>query len=218
MGWNTAIDAYCERVDPSFWAEPVNAFTNFAFLLAAGVAFRAARREDRIDPAIGLLVALMVAIGIGSFLFHTVATRWAALADTTPITLFILTYFVLIMRRGFGLRWLWALAFGLAFLPASAAIQVLARALVGGLLGGSTGYLPALLALLVCGGLLLWQGWPGGRGLLLGAALFAVSLTFRTLDRPLCDLLPLGTHFVWHLLNGSLLGWLVYVMTRMRPV
>ena len=26
------IDIYCERLDPSFWAEPINALTNLAFI------------------------------------------------------------------------------------------------------------------------------------------------------------------------------------------
>ena len=29
------IDAYCERTSAAYWAEPVNAVTNLAFLLAA---------------------------------------------------------------------------------------------------------------------------------------------------------------------------------------
>ena len=37
---------------------------------------------------------------------------------------------------------------------------------------------------------------------------FALSLGFRTLDAPLCGTLPLGTHFLWHLLNGLML-WLL---------
>lgn len=216
-GWHTPIDAYCERLDPGFWAEPVNAITNASFLLAALVAFRFARQRDGLDPAVGLLLMLMIAIGVGSFLFHTVATRWARLADTLPITLFIVSYLVLTLRRGFGLAWPWAAVLGLAFLPLSGVLGGAARALTGGALGGSTGYLPALLALVVCGGLLQRRGNAAGRALLLAAALFLVSLTFRTLDQPLCPVFPLGTHFAWHLLNGVLLGYLAYTMAIMRP-
>lgn len=214
-GWSAQIDAYCERIDPSFWAEPVNALTNLAFLLAAALAFHSARRAGGLEPGIGLLLTLMVAIGLGSFLFHTFATRWAALADVLPITLFILSYLILTLRRGFGLGWIWAGLLGLGFLPLSAAISGGARVLTGGALGGSSGYLPALLALVVCGLLLRRRNDVASRDLLTAAVLFLVSLTFRTLDRPLCDALPLGTHFVWHLLNGLLLGYLVHVMTRM---
>ena len=33
MGWARQIDAYCERLGPEFWAEPVNAVTNAGFVL-----------------------------------------------------------------------------------------------------------------------------------------------------------------------------------------
>jgi hypothetical protein len=50
-----------------------------------------------------------------------------------------------------------------------------------------------------------------GRNILFVAlGLFAVSLTFRTLDNAVCDTLPLGTHFLWHVLNGCVL----YLTTR----
>lgn len=35
MDWRSHIDAYCERIDPGFWSEPINALTNLAFLVAA---------------------------------------------------------------------------------------------------------------------------------------------------------------------------------------
>jgi hypothetical protein len=38
VNWSTPIDLYCERTDASFWAEPANALTNAAFLIAAAAA------------------------------------------------------------------------------------------------------------------------------------------------------------------------------------
>ncbi|MCH2417867.1 MAG: hypothetical protein MK222_03920, partial [Candidatus Poseidoniia archaeon] len=32
--WFEAIDNYCERTDASLWAEPLNAFSNLAFIAA----------------------------------------------------------------------------------------------------------------------------------------------------------------------------------------
>ncbi len=216
-GWHASVDGYCERLDSSFWAEPVNAITNLSFVLAATIAFRSITSHRSLDPAAGMLLALVLAIGIGSFLFHTFATRWAALADTTPIMVFILLYLTLILRRGFGLRWPWAILIGLLFLPLSIAIISGTRMITGGLLGGSSGYLPALGALSVSGLLLRRRNADMGHALLLAAALFLISLTFRTLDEPLCNLAPLGTHFVWHILNGILLGYLVVTLAVMRP-
>lgn len=36
----TPVDIYCERLGPSFWAEPFNAVTNASFLIAAWFAWR----------------------------------------------------------------------------------------------------------------------------------------------------------------------------------
>ena len=64
---------YCERgFDPGFWAEPLNAITNAAFIIAAAMAtmmwLRIPAAERRWVDAWLLLV--LYAIGIGSFLLH----------------------------------------------------------------------------------------------------------------------------------------------------
>jgi hypothetical protein len=208
------IDIYCERTEAAFWAEPINALTNAAFLLAAIIVFVRLRQKGALEPGAMVLLAILAAIGVGSFLFHTFATRWAALADTLPILLFILAYLALTLRRAFGLSWLLSGALTMAFVPASAGIGFLGREALGGFLGSSTGYLPAFLALLVSGGILAAREHSAGRALLLGAGLFAISLTFRTLDEPLCDLIPLGTHFLWHICNAALLGFLIHSLPQ----
>ncbi len=214
MDWTRQLDGYCERLGPEFWAEPVNAVTNLAFIVAAVVGWRAFRRRGGDDLAVAWLVVVVTAVGIGSFLFHTVATVWAALADVLPITIFILSYLALVLRRGFALPWWAALGLTVVFLPVSTAVEAGVGALAGDALGGSEGYLPALAALVVCGAWLAGRDHALGRALLVAAGLFAVSLTFRTLDMPLCPVFPLGTHFLWHLLNGLLLGWLILALVR----
>ena len=115
MDWTAQIDAYCERTDAGYWSEPLNAVTNAAFLVAAFVMWRRVRRQGLALPLV--LVGLLAAIGIGSYLFHTHATRWAATADTTPIGLFILTYLYAANRHFWG--WpVWASLLGTAaFFP-----------------------------------------------------------------------------------------------------
>ena len=90
MDWSAQIDSYCERLGPGFWAEPVNAVSNAAFLIAAFILWRKLRGQG-LPLAMGL-VGILAAIGIGSFLFHSFATRWAALADVLPILIYILVY------------------------------------------------------------------------------------------------------------------------------
>src|SRR5258707_12550767 len=99
MNGSMPIDLYCERTDASLWAEPANALTNAAFLIAAAAAFLLWRRAGGRDwPALALIV-VVVAVGLGSFTFHTVATRGAMLADVTPIAIFIYGYLLLALRR-----------------------------------------------------------------------------------------------------------------------
>jgi hypothetical protein len=207
--WSTPVDLYCERVDPSFWAEPLNALSNLSFLIAAWLAFRD-WRAARGEPAVLVLILLTGLIGIGSFAFHTVATRGASLADTIPIALFIYGYLLWALRRLFRVGWPWALLMVAAF---AGSAQAFAGMVPRELLNGSHAYLPAFAALAAVGW--LKQRERAGRIMLGAAAVLAVSLAFRTLDLQVCDALPLGTHFLWHLLNGLVL----YLLLRaaMQP-
>lgn len=215
MDWTRTFDNYCERLGPGFWAEPLNAVTNLAFILAAVVALRAAWHKDRLDWPLAVLIAVTVMVGVGSFLFHTYATLWALLADVIPIQLFIIVYFALAMRRFAGLSWWLSVTLTVAFVAGSFAGGDALSAAVGDRLNGSEGYLPPLAALVLVGIILVAAGRKAqGDALVIASAIFAVSLTFRTLDRAVCDVVPVGTHFLWHTLNGVLLGWLLVAMIR----
>ena len=213
MGWTAPIDAYCERTGPEIWSEPANALTNAAFLAAALLAFLRWRRAGGGDRPALALIALVGVIGVGSALFHTLANRWSSLADVLPITAFISAYFALALRRFVGLSARLTLAATLVFLAASAVLAPLAEPL----LGSSSGYLPALLALGGIGGWLVGRRHGAGDTLLLAGGVFAVSLLFRTLDGPVCARLPLGTHFAWHLLNALTLWLLLGAVLRSPP-
>ena len=206
MDWNRILDGYCERLgtDPNLWGEPVNAVTNAAFLVAAGWALREAVRAERFDWSAGLLCANVAAIGIGSFLFHTFATPWAELADVIPIRSMILLYFGLVLRRACGLNWYGAAALALAFLPLSAAFTYLMQGTP--LEGDNAGYIAAW-ALIAGNGAVLWKlDHPLAGWLIAGAGIFAASIFFRMIDEAVCAAFPPGTHFLWHILNGTLLG------------
>lgn len=207
---NQGLDLYCERTGPEFWSEPLNAVTNAAFLLAAVFAFLAWRRRP-VDVPVLLLIGLIAVIGIGSFLFHTYATRWAVIADTAPITLFIFGYFFLAMRRFFQL----GLIVSFVLLAAFVAGSVASVPLLAIVFGGSAGYVPALVCLVVVGVLLLATNRPRGPGLLAAGGIFALSLGFRMLDAPVCAAFPLGSHFMWHILNALLLY--VLAVTALTP-
>lgn len=213
MDWFAPIDAYCERGSAALWAEPVNALTNAAFLVAALVMARRLRGGQRL-PLAWAMVAVLAAIGIGSFLFHTWANRLTALLDVAAILAFILLYVFAATRDMLGARPWVAAAAVVAFVPYAAVMVPLFRWVPG--LGASAGYAPVALLILLYAAALRGRAPQAARGLALGAGILIASLTFRTLDQPLCDVFPLGTHFLWHILNGTMLGWMIEVYRRHR--
>jgi hypothetical protein len=208
MDWSTPIDLYCERTDASFWAEPANALTNAAFLVAAVMALVAWRREGGRDwPALALIV-VVAAVGCGSFAFHTVATRAAMLADVIPIAIFIYGYLLLALRRFLCLPAGVAVAMVVVYALGAQALSWLAPPPA---LNGSLGYLPALVAMIVMARVTHGRT---RRGLELAVLLFAVSLAMRTIDIAACEIFSLGTHFVWHMLNAVVLHVLLRTAIR----
>lgn len=94
------VDLYCERLSPAFWAEPVNALSNLGFIVAAYCAWRLLKsRGMRTSSTAGILALMIAVIGIGSFLFHTVAVRWALLADVIPISLYQVLFLAFYLRQ-----------------------------------------------------------------------------------------------------------------------
>lgn len=207
MDWAATVDAYCERLDAGFWAEPLNAVTNLSFLIAAVVMAWRLRGSGLVKA--WLLVAILTAIGVGSFLFHTFATRWAGLADTLPIALFLFAHTYATARDILGLaRWK-AVAVMFGFIPFAALLYPVLDLLP--LFGSSTAYVPVLL----------WIGLfafltprRASRDFGVAFVILALSLIARSLDEPLCATIPFGTHFLWHILNGVLLGWLIETYRR----
>lgn len=211
---------YCERIGDHLWGEPWNAVTNGAFLLAAFAAFLLWRRAGGRDRPALVLILLVAAIGIGSFLFHTMPQPWTLAADVVPIQLFAFSYFGLALTRFVRLGWVATGLGTLAFVAFALSLSWgLAPVLPPGL-RGSAGYGAFLLGLAGMAGM-LWrrQGFTNtARLIALAGLVFALSLTFRTLDRPLCDVIPPGTHWLWHLLNATVLYLLLRAAILQGPV
>ena len=193
------IDIYCERTGPEFWSEPVNAITNAAFLIAAALAYFAARRSGEVKPATYTLITLIAAIGIGSFLFHTFAVTWAKFADVIPIILFQLLFIWVYTRDQIS----WGVGKTLILIGGFFGLSVLSGLMPYDWFNGSQGYAPALIFLI---GFAIHQIKAQQRyELLIAACVFITSLTFRTIDMYVCEALPLGVHFLWHILNAVVL-------------
>ncbi len=240
MNWNAYVDAYCERLMPGFWDEPLNAVSNLAFWLTAWLVWRVWRADFKPKqlPAqvfiaqaatnsvarrwdINTLLALQVLIGAGSFAFHTFATRWAGALDVLFIALYLHFYLAVYAHRVQAVRWPMAWLGVLAFLALSQTFALLWGQLAGTLggtlltrAGAASGYLGAWSVLLLLVAHSAVKKLPFAKLLAAAAAVFAVSLTLRQLDTPLCSDWRWGTHFAWHLLNATTLGLTSWAMVR----
>jgi Ceramidase len=209
------LDAYCERTGPGLWDEPLNAVTNLAFIMAGSLALRLWRTRPGLNVRNGwdllLLIALLFAIGIGSTLWHTFATRWAEAADTIPILLFINVFLLAFLVRLAGLRWLGTLFFFALFQFVN---RWVASAFPRDLLNGSIFYGPTWATLLVMTIVLAARKHPAARDFALATGVFTVSLIFRTIDEAICPAVPTGTHFLWHVCNAIVLYLLLAALIR----
>ncbi|MEH6627012.1 MAG: ceramidase domain-containing protein [Motiliproteus sp.] len=199
------IDLYCERLSPGLLAEPLNASTNVAFLIAAWCCWKLASKESDTGLLIHLLVVLVAIIGVGSGLFHTFANGWSQLADVIPIMLFQLCFLAIYCRQVLALRWITLVGALLAFVAAGVLMGQFKH-----FLNGSVVYLPAFAAMLVLGICHYRLGLRNPTIVLWAALLFLVSLSFRSLDLWICSDFEMGTHFLWHLCNG----WLLYLLMK----
>ncbi len=194
--WFDSVDMYCERLDPSFWAEPLNAISNLSFIVAGFLLWRLR------TPRSNLIATLVILIGLGSFSFHTFANRLTGLIDTLVIAIYLVTFAFLIPKQ-------WSrksirIQLGSTLLLI---ITIVLTQLLMNLLNPSAPWLPpgmylgAWLALLVYAIVTQYSNKSAARFLWLAVIVFPFSLLSRQVDTPLCEITS-GTHWLWHLLNG----------------
>jgi hypothetical protein len=212
------VDSYCERTAPGLWGEPANAASNLAFLVASGLLLWLLAGQRRPVPvSVWLLPVLLGVVGLCSLSFHTFANRLTENLDSLSILAFILVALVVLTHWMWRVRWRWAWLTAPAYFGFSLGLNA-ALVAIGGEDAALGGYLPALVGLVLFG-LALRLTAPAdavrfGTWQLVAAGVFALSLTLRTLDEPLCGELPLGTHFLWHCLNATVLFIVSYAVLR----
>jgi Ceramidase len=191
------MDAYCERVGMGVFAEPLNAVSNISFLLAALAAWVLATRTGALSSGVRVLIALGATVGIGSILWHTYPNMLTLILDIVPILIFICWFIWLYTRNVIRMRSVLAGVSVAAFLVATFLVFPLS-----GVLHGALVYSPGLIVTLVLGLFHAREQTVARFTLLAAAGVYLAALFFRTIDNEVCPVLPIGTHFLWHLLIG----------------
>ena len=217
------IDAYCERLGPGLWVEPVNVFTNLAFIVVGILLLRLLingqdlRMRSKWD--LWLLVACIFLMGIGSTLWHLYAASWAQLADLLPITLLINVFLLSFLLRVARMQVWQVVGLFLTFHIFSLGVI---KPFPEDFLNGSIFYVPTWTALWAIVIYLSKSHHPLAKSYLSATLVFSVSIVLRSLDLEVCEYFPTGTHFIWHLLNAVVLyllvgGLILPVQNKERP-
>lgn len=210
------LDFYCERTSEDFWAEPMNAWTNIGFIIAGTWALWKWLRLQKQNPAQTrrrplIMACLLILVGIGSFAFHTFADNRTYFGDLIPIFIFTSTYLYHSSRR--------YLLYSVPLSSAILTVCILSMAAIEAkvpkdFLGhnGSLLYAPPLILLFFYASQMRKLRDPHWSKLYFAAAFtFLTALFFRTMDMHICESFPIGTHFIWHSLNGICLGILIWI-------
>jgi len=204
---------YCETaLNPlgTFPAEPVNAISSFVPAILGILALVYLIRGGNRNPVAYTLAVLTLLTGLGSVAWHSMRTPTTLLIDWLPgaIYFLILVFFWAKYAAGryLSIGLLVALAILVFFIPfvvinqyrliIIAALAIVALALVFG----------------------TWQrqreafAWAAA---MVGSAIIAVAM--RTLDLNMCDVIPVGTHFFWHIFLGVAAYAGVRMIVRLGP-
>lgn len=205
----------CERSALGLWAEPLNVLSSFAFIVVAIAIFRHYRRHEDLQGKwiwdIHFLTVLCFVIGVNSVVFHSHPTPTTELMDTIPIVMFIMIYFWSVLYRIGRTTLFQALICFTAFLGFS---HILVAQFPHSL-NDSIGYLSSMIALIMIAVHLHLRARPSSSHFLFASLIGVISLTCRIIDRELCDITHgLGTHFLWHTLNSTLLYILLKQLIR----
>ncbi len=197
------IDQYCERLAPGLLAEPLNLYSNLSFIIFACLGFYEIQTSTLTQPekrSWSIAAGIVFMVGIGSALFHSFATVWAKYADVTPIAILLFTFIGMHVRVSLKLSWWKTLAALVGFLALTAGAAVVVDPK---LVNGSNQYFGTTIALFVMGGDCWRRKFKTSQYCFFAAGgTFILSLVFRSIDLKICAAWPLGTHFLWHMLNG----------------
>jgi hypothetical protein len=195
---------YCETLSalsaPSvtFPIEPANAVSN-AVIVLFGLAsmYTVARRTPRAYD-LYIVAALLIACGIGSGIWHGFRDGTALFWEVRAGLFFLLGLAICWSRR------LWSPLGAVVFVIAFVVTFQYSREYLS---VGNQRWVAAAPSVILFGSILATQTvMRSKKAAMLGLLAMALSLTalgFRTYDREVCDVFPIGTHWLWHIFNSA---------------
>lgn len=190
---------YAETDLSAFIAEPWNALSSLAILLPAVYWAIKLKGDFRNYSFIFYCIPLLFLGGLGSTLFHAFrASRWFLMMDILPTAILTLSVSIYFWHKILPKVWqVPAIVIPLIFvrmmvfqsLPAPASINT------GYFVTGVMIFFPIIIHLIKTSFLDI-------RDIAISVLCLVLALFFRERDHGLSEWLPMGSHFIWHLLSG----------------
>lgn len=140
---------------------------------------------------------LLSLVGLGSFIYHTARNSITLIFDAVPIYIFILYALFFALKELFESKAKASLVLGGFFLLE----VILSIYAPREFLNGSIRHLTAIAFISVLG-VLLFRKYGGKikMPIMSVIGLYGFAILFRSIDMAVCNIIPIGTHFLWHTL------------------
>jgi hemolysin III len=198
--------------------EPFNTATAVLFVLLAGMWAIALRGRFRQRPFLTFCLPILLVGGVGGTIWHATRTsRVWLMMDWMPIAVLCVASAIYLLSKLLEKRWPYAFA----VIPLFWGFQMLNWNVIGSYSKHAAigiGYSSmALLILLPAIGVLLKTHWRNGAWTLGAVICFALAMTFRSTDRAWPDVVPMGTHFLWHAFGLLACHCMIEYLDRLPP-
>ena len=206
---------YQETIEGRLPVEPFNTFSNLIFIVILIYFGRKIHKTPKQHPFFLFAIPVIFVSWIGGTMFHGTRSHqfWLVL-DWLPIMLVCLggiIYFIGKIKK----KWRQRLMLFIGFLALSIVPRTLPLPREYKI---SFGYVITALTVISP---FLWYAfltnWKNSRDIFLGIFFFGVAITFRTLDN-LIELLPMGTHWLWHTFGGVTVFFMLNYVYKDREI
>ncbi len=191
----TRFPQYCESLEQFWLHEPLNVITNFAFFVGAYVLYKLIKKKGY-DMHLGwFLIFFMIILGVGSLAWHAYHTIPTLLADIIPIYIFIIFTFYFLLQ---SLTQNHKLTIVISTLTLFGYYIIFSFFPILSIFQGSLKYVFALLIFLFVNGLIV-KKFGKEFSFILPLSILIGAIVFRIVDLYVCQIVPIGTHFIWHI-------------------
>lgn len=199
---------YCEWLT-NLAHQPFNTVSNAVFLISAYLSHRIISQSKERGWSVQLLPFSIAFIGLSSAFWHHYNNSIGDIADTRAIGFFVLLLSIILIKRITPKT-----SIQLAGLVSTLIISLWLEQLP--YLNGSLVY---LFLFSVLGFAIFILSKKGQATLLPGVVailLLLIGLVSRIIDPSLCEYIPIGTHFVWHLLTAAAAYFIVLSLMKRK--